>query len=241
MPFAAIARAPIVSKHRLFVPVTGDWEGTANGFPASFQLSYKPSNAGYGSHYTLYDFADVTLIEPDTCPISPTRYLEDEIGDHFPTPVYAGGSLHLRTDGVPGGLTGARTALLSAAYNFPATSSTPACVGTLRWQLHPAHRRPVSDGTWALHFSDGSSENFTVDGQGRLAKGITFPRGFASCSSNFGGVDLFIGPDGVASFPDPTLHVTLNFIANAASGQMNEPGVAGCTIGMTASLVKRAA
>jgi len=241
MPFAALARAPIVYRHSRFVPATGDWEGTANGFPASFQLSYEPRNAGYGSRYTLYDFADVTLIEPETCPLSTSQYLEAEIGDHFPTPVFAGGSLHLRTDGIPGGLTGAHTALLSAQYNFPATTGTPACVGTLRWQMHPVHRRRVDDGTWELHFSDGSAESITVDGQGRLAKGITFPQSFANCSSSFGGVDLFIGPSGLASFPDPSLQVMLNFKATTASGKMNAPGVPGCQLGLSASLTKRAA
>ncbi len=222
-PALATARPAIRAGHHRFVPRTGDWEGTARGFPASFELLYKPGYAAYGPKYTSYGFEDVVTLLPATCPISSSRYSEGVIGDHFPTPVYAGGSLHLRSYGFPGGLSGSRSATLRTSYNFPRQGSTPGCKGRLVWHLRPAHRHPVSDGTWRLRFSEGSAETVAVHGQGRLVQGISFPPAFAQCAGLFGGVDLFIKPGGRAAASYPKLQ--LSFRRRSVTGTLGSlPG-----------------
>ena len=150
----------------------------------------------------------------------------------------ARGSFNLRPEGVRGGLTRPRAARLTASYRIAATGTAPACQGTLTWHLHPALRRRVQDGTWELRFSDGESETFRVDGGGREATGITFPSGF---DCRLGGVDLFVGAGGRATWADGGTQVSLDFSRRSASGQMTgmpPPGSASsaCSLAMTASL-----
>ncbi len=233
-PTMAAARPAIVSHHHRFVPATGDWEGTANGFPASFGVAYKPAYRVYGPRVTQYGFEDLALLEPSGCPINPANTFETIVGNHTLTPVYAGGSLHLASSGIHGGLTSARTAKIWIRFRLPPSASNSGCSTVLTWHMHPAQRRRVPDGTWQLRFSDGETESFTVDGGGRVATGIAFPMGFGC---EFGAVDMFIGPDGHANVPTAGGQVDLRFAGASASGTMTgTSGAGGCSLGMTATL-----
>lgn len=236
---ALLSRAPIVSGNHRYVPATGDWEGTADGFGASFELLYEPGYAVYGSRVVQYGFEDLTVVQPAACPISPGQSGQEIIANHHISPVFAGGYLHAGKAGVYGGLTGARTAKLWVNFRRAQVPGSPGCRRTLIWHLHPAHRRPVQDGLWKLRFSDGETGSFTVAGGGRVASGLAFPQNF---TCGLGGINLFIGPDGHSFYGDASVNVALRFAQRSASGTMS--GGAGttspCRLGMSASLHKPA-
>lgn len=188
--------------HRPFVPATGDWEGTANGFPASFELAYQPRNA---SRYGLppYGFGDLVLLGPGSCPVAASSYAEEIISNHAITPLRGGGSFGLARDAV----TGPMRARVSSEFAVPPGFGSPGCRRRLTWRMHPAHRRPVRDGQWRLLFSTGEIDSFTVDGGGRVAEHIALPVKFAQCGGALGGVDLFVAHDGVANRADPKTRV----------------------------------
>jgi hypothetical protein len=137
--------------------------------------------------------------------------------------IRAGGSFGLGVYGFGGGLSATRQATLSATARV---QSGGGCTTKLRWRLHPALRRSVSDGTWKLHFSDGESETFRVQSGGRLATSIRLPTELARCGGPFGAVDLFIGPTGKATISQPKLNMLIDFSRRSATGQITVPG--GC-------------
>jgi hypothetical protein len=115
-----------------------------------------------------------------------------------------------------GGVSGPRAAWFRGVYGSPTGNS---CHGRLTWHFHPAHRRPVQDGTWMLHLSDGERESFRVSVGGRLATGIGLP---PQCT--LGGVDLFIGTDGMAANSD--VGIVLHFSRTTATGTLTIQGCA---------------
>jgi hypothetical protein len=240
-PALAGARPAIHSGRHRFVPVTGDWEGTFDGLPASFSLAYKPAYRVYGGLVVPYGFANLIYFEPENCPIDPTMESQSVIGDHDFTPVYAGGSFHLRKNfGVAGGLTGARTAKISIPNSpVPGESCFPK---KFVWHLHPVHRRPVQDGTWQATFAGGERETFTVDAGGRLVS-LGTPASF-TCGA--GSLGLFIRPNGRVGAQSPGgIGFTAQFHRRTASGILTGSGSSttggSCTLAFNARLVKRSA
>jgi hypothetical protein len=238
---AETSRPPITPRAgKPFVPATGDWEGSANGFPASFELRYVPR---YASRYRLppYGFTDIVTLEPASCPVVPYSYSENFLDETLSTPVRAGGSFGLARVGLRGGLTGSRTSVLSTVFRLPPGGGAPGCNGSLTWRLHPAQRRAVADGIWRLRFPDGTSETFEVRAGGRLATGIALPAAVTNCGAT-GVVDMFIATDGRARYAKPSaLAVTLDFARRTASGEITVTG-GGCAnapFPVSASLMRR--
>ena len=210
-----------------FLPTLGDWEGTANGFPASFQLLYDP-------HSSSYEFKDMVLLQPNGCPVSSWHYSEGLVSPHRLRTLRRDGTYGLTNAGLGGGLTGPHSALLTHSYN----AGSGSCSGALKWKLHPAQRRTVQDGTWKLQFADGESKKFTVLAGGRLATSIGLPSELASCRGPSGAVDLFIAANGQARVSQPDVAVSLKFSATSASGEITVPGGSCPRFTMTASLPK---
>ena len=64
---------------RSFIPVQGDWEGTADGFAASFNLvvdAVKQQRAGVPQ----YGIQDLVMLRPLACPPDPAHYGESILG-----------------------------------------------------------------------------------------------------------------------------------------------------------------
>jgi hypothetical protein len=239
LPAAAEARAPIVAHGHRIVPVVGDWEGTANGFPASFALVYNPRLAKHGR--SAYGFQDMTLLEPGTCPVASFRYTEAVISARPAlTPLAGVGRFPLENLGVSGAVTGSTSATLIAAYSFLAEPGASAgCSGRLVWSMHPVHRRSVADGTWRVTFGDGETSTFAVGAGGRLAVGISSPANAPGCNEQFGGADAFIGANGSAGFVEPNgFSLSMAFATTTATGTVAVGSH--CEVTFTASLSKRA-
>jgi hypothetical protein len=239
LPGAAEARAPIRAHGHRIVAVVGDWEGTANGFPASFALVYNPRLATHGR--PPYGFQDMTLLEPGSCPVASARYTEAVISARPAlTPLAGGGRFPLESLGVSGIVTGSTSATLIAAYSFLAEPGAAAgCSGRLVWSMHPAHRRSVADGTWRVTFGDGETSTFAVGAGGRLATGISSPANAPGCNEQVGGADVFIGANGSAGFVEPNgFSLSMAFARTTATGTLAVGSH--CEITFTASLNKRA-
>ena len=201
---------------RPFVPEAGDWEGTAGGFPASFELRY----AAGTSSPRGYVFDTVLALLPAGCPVSPAHYSEDLISAARPTPIQASGSFGLARLGFDGGLRGAGSALLSTRYR------SGSCSGRLTWHMHPARRAAVQDGRWQATISGGEQAVFHVRAGGRLATAIALPAALARCGGPAGGVDLFIGTSGQAKLTRPDLRISIMFSGHSARGRID--GGRGC-------------
>ncbi len=174
---------------RPFIPVQGDWEGTANGFAASFNLvldAVKQQRAGVPQ----YGIQDLVMLRPFACPPEPSHYGESIVGGLLPSVLGDHGSLGLSRFGLEGAFTGKRSAMLQGHY------SLPSCHGMLSWHMHPAVRRTVANGTWALRYSSGGHSTFRVQAGGRLATGIRLPDSIAACNGLQGTLDVFIGDHG---------------------------------------------
>src|SRR5450631_3928746 len=153
---------PAIERRRgtAFVPAVGDWEGTAGGFPASFELVYGPK-LHPPSGILRYGLLDIVALRPSSCPRDTSRYSEQIFDGRNPSELQAGGTLALSRFGLGGGLTGSRAATLSSA------PASPACAGRLTWRMHPATRTVVPDGSWTAHFPGHQTERFTVQAGGR--------------------------------------------------------------------------
>jgi len=226
-PRAAAAARP--------APDLGDWEGIADGFPASFAIGRAPAYPGD----LPYGFRDLVLVEPSTCPYVPSQAGESQVGFGGGVfPLRADGSFGLGGRGVNGGVTGARTASLWVREFFPPAEKK--CDGRLTWRFHPAHRLPVNDGSWVMRISNGTTQSFQVNAGGRYASGIAY----SSCVGA-GDLGLFIPADGKARFDDGSEQLRLNFFKGRATGTISFPGAnksASCPALMTvsASVRKRA-
>lgn len=243
-------RDPITPPHgRPYRPVTGNWEGSVDGTPISFQLIYDPSYKRF--HMAPYAYEDLTILnqgENSYVPGCPTAYgfqTSEVISEGTPAGLIStAGIFSARYFTAHGRLTGPRSALFTAKEKSPPIGLYwRECARTLTWHLHPAHRRPVADGSWELRFADGESERFTVSAGGRLALNLGLPATAGGCGAPFSEVDLFIEADRSAAFTDPQggISVRMDFGAEgSATGQMTFGSPTACALAFTASLSKRA-
>jgi hypothetical protein len=207
--------------HR-FVPVTGDWEGTADGYPASFQLLYEP---GFSIPYAV---ENLVRFEPGSCPNGVYPSVSPLIDSEGPASMASTGSFGVGKYDVYGGLTGTRSAHLWSTISYEGTAQ-PGCLDRLDLHMHPAHRDRVRSGTWLLRYTD-VSQDVKVVGGGRIVEGIGIPPETDRCYPNYitppsglgDQLEAFIGPTGQASntFGYYGISVALNFEANTAAGQM---------------------
>ncbi len=203
-----------------FIPVQGDWEGTARGFSASFNLVVD-AVARRRAGVPQYGIEDLVMLKPLSCPPQAAHYGESFLGGRLPSVLGDRGSLGLARFGLDGALTGARSATLSARY------SLPSCHGTLIWHLHPAVRHTVANGTWMVHYPDGESFPFRVRAGGRLATGIGLPHSISGCNGLEGSLDGFIGTRGRSSITQAGVTLTLRFANGHAAGTLSASGCKG--------------
>ncbi len=233
-------RAPITSAgQKPFVPAVGDWEGTVDGFPASFELVYEPGFVVY--QRPPYGYEDLTTMDPASCPLAANRYSATVVGRDDVTPLGIGGTLPLAAEGIGGRILGPGSATLSSSFDTGRGGGNAACSGTLTRSMHPAKRRTVDDGAWTLRFADGETQTLTVSAGGRVATGIEFPRALGRCGGPYGNLNLFIGPNGRASLKGPggAYTLSLGFTgATRASGALttSRGSCRGFRLGITASL-----
>ncbi|MGH2893931.1 MAG: hypothetical protein ACRDPM_11810 [Solirubrobacteraceae bacterium] len=210
----------IQPKHgRPFIPVQGDWEGTANRFAASFNLvldAVHQQRAGVPP----YGIQDLVLLRPLACPPDPTHYEESILGGRLPSVLGPNGSLGLSRFGLEGALVGRRSATLQGRY------SLSACHGTLSWHLHPAVRRTVANGTWTLRYPGGEHSTFHVRAGGRLATAIRLPHAIVACNGLRGTLDVFIGTQGGSAITRAGVTLKLRFSNDNATGTLSAGGCA---------------
>lgn len=202
---------------RAFIPVQGDWEGTADGFTASFTLVLDTMRR-QGAGAPKYGIEDLVLLRPVACPPDPSHYRESFLEGHLPSDLGAHGSLALDGLGLHGRFTGARTATLTAGY------SLASCHGTQTWRMHPAVRRVVADGRWTMRYADGERSAFRVRSGGRLATGIQLPHLLAACNGLRGTLDLFVGVRGGSAFRHGGVTLSLRFADGSAHGTLSARG-----------------
>lgn len=211
----------IVPRHgRPFVPVQGDWEGTANGFAASFNLvldTVRRQRAGVPQ----YGIQDFVMLRPLACPPDPVHYGESIIGGRLPAVLGDHGALGLSRFGLGGGFTARRAATLLGRY------SLPACHGGLTWHMHPAVRQAVANGSWMLRYANGEHSTFSVRAGGRLATAIRLPAAIAACNGLEGTLDGFIGTQGGSSITQSGVSLRLHFANGKATGTLSASGCKG--------------
>jgi hypothetical protein len=243
---AAHPRRPAIRAHgHRFVPVTGDWEGTADGYPASFELSYAP-------FYSIpYGLDDLVRMAPGSCPAGVYPSASPVIDGGGLADLDPGGSLGAGRYNVHGGLTGARTATLWSKISY-AGPVPPACVRRLTFRMHPARRMKVDDGTWSLRFTGGETQTLSVTAGGRLADPVAIPPSTDVCYPDYpvppaelgDAFQLFIGPSGVAAaqFGYYGVTTTISFRKTTLSGQLviNNQTCHDSTFPLTGSLTKHA-
>ncbi len=214
------ARAPITLRSgKSFRPTLGDWEGTINGLPASFDLSY-----GQTSGAARYGLDDLVALRPTGCPAIAGHDTADVLASTVATPLGANGSLGLSRFKFGGSLSGARSAALTRKFRVGG------CTRTLSWTMHPATRRTVTDGVWRAAYSTGATSTFRVQAAGRLATALTIPPAMTRCNGMAGDLDMFIGPNGTATLSQPGLRATIQFSRRGGSGHIDSDGT-GCAGG----------
>jgi hypothetical protein len=222
---AETSSLPTLQAHtgKAFVPTLGDWEGTVNGFPASFQLRYdtalpqRPGRPEYG-------LTHIVALRPAACPASSVRYSEAVVDGLIPSQLGTWASLGLSGFGFGGGFTGRRSATLSSHF------SLKSCSGQLNWNMHPASRRVVNAGAWNVKFNSGATGKLTVLAGGRLATAFALPAALTACNGLEGAVDAFIAANGTAKISNSVLNLTMQFSRRTATGQLNSGG-SGCPNG----------
>lgn len=219
----------IQPKHgRPFIPVQGDWEGTANGFAASFSLvldAVHQQRAGVPQ----YGIQDLVMLRPLTCPPDPAHYGESILSGRLPSGLGGRGSLGLSRFGLEGAFTGKRSATLQSGY------SLHACHGMLAWPMHPAVRRTVANGTWMVHYPDGEHSTFHVRAGGRLATAIRLPNSIVACNGLQGTLDVFIGTQGGSAITQSGVTLKLRFSNGNAQGTLSATGCGGGPLRVTAT------
>jgi hypothetical protein len=213
---------------RSFIPVQGDWEGTADGFAASFNLVVD-AVARERAGVPQYGIEDLVMLQPLSCPPQASHYGESFLGGRLPSVLGDRGSLGLSKFGLDGSLTGARSASLTAPY------ALTACHGALTWHMHPAVRRTVANGTWTVHYADGEHFAFRVHAGGRLATGIGLPHSISGCNGLEGSLDVFIGTRGGSSISQAGVTLKLRFSNGRATGTLSATGCTGGPSRVTAS------
>ncbi len=207
----------IQPKHgRSFIPVQGDWEGTANGFSASFNLildAFHQQRAGVPQ----YGIQDLVMLRPLACPPDPAHYGESFLGGRLPSALGDHGSLGLSPFGLLGQFTGKSSATLQGHY------SLPSCHGMLTWHMHPAVRRTVANGSWTLRAGSERS-TFHVRAGGRLATDIQLPKAIGTCNGLEGRLDVFIGTQGGSAITQSGVTLRLRFANDAAKGTLSATG-----------------
>jgi hypothetical protein len=231
-PHAASASAPEMQmvrptppaiqprRGRPFIPVQGDWEGTAKGFAASFNLvldAVHQRSAGVPG----YGIQDLVILRPLACPPDPTRYGESILSGRLPSVLGGHGSLGLSRFGLEGQLTARRSATLQARYTLHA------CHGLLTWHMHPAVRRSVANGRWTVSYAGAEHASFHVRAGGRLATAIRLPQAIAACNGLRGTLDVFIGTQGRAAITRSGVTLKLRFANSHATGTLSAPGCNG--------------
>jgi hypothetical protein len=211
-----------------FIPVQGDWEGTANGFSASFNLildAVHQQRAGVPQ----YGIQDLVMLRPLECPPNPAHYGESILGGRLPSVLGDHGALGLSRFGLLGQFTGMRSATLQGGY------SLPSCHGMLTWHLHPAVRRTVANGSWMLHYADGEHSTFHVQAGGRLATAIRLPDSIVPCNGLEGTLDVFIGTQGRSAITQSGVTLKLRFANDVAKGTLSATGCKGGPLRVTAT------
>lgn len=203
----------------------GDWEGGDGGLHASFQLeSQAPASRASAPRRSVYD---LVIQAPSTCPASKAdaaSTLFGVYGDRAPGFGVAGdGSFPLGGPSAFGALTGPAAATISRSYAIgPHGPAAQGCTGHLHFAMHPASRRPVSDGAWSLSGPGLAPSVFSVRAGGRLAYAIevahVLPRCRHGSTRSFSGrIALFIDPSGAAHevlrAGGSRLLVSLSFVA----------------------------
>ncbi len=212
---------------RSFIPVQGDWEGTADGFAASFNLvvdTVRQQRAGV----PRYGIQDLVMLRPLACPPDPAHYAESFLGGRLPSVLGDHGSLGLERFGLKGAFTGGRSATLQGRY------SLPSCRGMLSWHLHPAVRWTVANGTWTLKYEGGGRSTFQVQAGGRLATAIRLPDSIAACNGLQGTLDVFIGTQGRSAITQAGVTLKLRFSNGTATGTLSASGCTGGPLRVTA-------
>jgi hypothetical protein len=212
---------------RSFIPVQGDWEGTANGFAASFNLVVDTVEQQRGG-VPRYGIQDLVMLRPLACPPDPAHYGESILGGRLPAVLGDHGALGLGRFGLVGAFTGKRSATLQGRY------SLPSCHGMLSWHLHPAVRRTVANGAWTLHYARGGDSTFHVQAGGRLATAIRLPDSIAACNGLEGTLDVFIGTQGRSAITQSGVTLKLHFSNGTAEGTLSAGGCTGGPLRMTA-------
>jgi hypothetical protein len=205
---------------RPFIPIQGDWEGTAHGFAASFSLvldAVHQQRAGVPQ----YGITDLIMLRPLACPPGPAHYGESILGGRLPSVLGDHGSLGLSRFGLQGVLEGERSATLQSRY------ALPSCHGMLTWRMHPAVRRTVANGTWTVHYAGGEHSTFHVRAGGRLAAAIRLPRAIAACNGLEGTLDVFIGTQGGSAITQSGVTLKLRFANGNAKGTLSARGCKG--------------
>ena len=219
----------VVPRHgRPFIPVQGDWEGTAGGFDASFNLvldAGRQQRAGVPQ----YGIQDLVMLRPRVCPVDPVQYRESIISGRLPSVLGDHGDLGLQRFSLQGAFTGRRAATLAGPY------SLPSCHGMLTWHMHPAVRRTVANGSWTLRYGGGVPSTFHVQAGGRLATAIRLPASIAACNGLQGTLDVFIGSQGRASVTQSGVRLAMRFGNAKATGTLTASGCHGGPLRVTAT------
>jgi hypothetical protein len=202
-----------------FRPTLGDWEGTINGLPASFAMSY-----GNTSGATRYGLNDLVALRPAGCPATAGHDVADVLSSTVAAPLGANGSLGLSRFKFGGSLSAARAATLTRRYRVGG------CSRTLSWTMHPATRRAVTDGMWTATYNGGATSTFRVLAAGRLATAVTIPPALTRCNGMAGKLDMFIAANGTATLSQAGLRATIQFTRKGGSGRIDSDG-AGCAGG----------
>jgi hypothetical protein len=213
---------------RPFIPIQGDWEGSANGFAASFSLvldAVHQQRAGVPE----YGITDLVMLRPLACPPDAAHYGESILGGRLPSVLGDHGSLGLSRFGLQGALEGKRSATLQGRY------ALPSCHGMLTWHMRPAVRRTVANGTWTVHYTGGEHSTFHVQAGGRLAAAIRLPRAIAACNGLAGTLDVFIGTDGGSAITQSGVTLKLRFANGSAKGTLSARGCEAGPLRVTAS------
>jgi hypothetical protein len=220
--------AVVPGQGRPFVPVQGDWEGTAGGFEASFNLvldAVHQQRAGVPQ----YGIQDLVMLRPNACPTDPAHYRESIITGRLPSVLGDHGDLGLQRFGLQGALTGARSATLESRF------ALPTCHGTMTWHMHPAVRHTVANGNWSLRYAGGEHTTFNVRAGGRLATAIRLPAAIARCNGLRGTLDVFIGTQGGASVTQSGVSLRLRFANAKATGRLTATGCSGGPLQISAT------